>query len=169
MLLKKLKKGYSLVEMLVYVSLLTMISIIVIQTMMSFSISYKELLAMRRVEHSALDAMERMTYSIRRAATIDTINSILGTSPGILTLTQNIATTPITTKFYVENGVLKMDIDGTYFGPLTGSNISVTDISFSSFDSGISKAIKIEMTISGTAGEVRKLKTYHSLVGIRGS
>lgn len=169
MFLKKLKSGYSLVEMVIYVSLLTLISVVVIQTILSFSSPYTELMVMRRIEHSGLDAMERMTYSIRRAAVVDTGNSTLGTSPGILAVTQNIKTTPINTKFYVDGGILKMDVDGVYYGPLTTSNVSVTNISFTEFDSGISTGIRINMTIQSSTGGVIKSKTYHSLVMLRGS
>lgn len=169
MYIKKIKSGYSLVEMIIYVTLLTLVSFIVVQTILSFTSSYSDMTLMRKIEHSGLSAMERMTYSIRRAAVVDSINSSFVTSPGVLMLTHNLTTTPVNTKFYIDNGILKMDIGGVYYGPLTTSDVFVTNFTVNKFDSSISSAIKIDITIQSTLGNTTKSKTYHSLVVLRGS
>lgn len=169
MYLKKTKSGYSLVEMIVYVTLLTLISFIVVQTILSFTSSYSAMSLSRKIEHSGLGAMERMTYSIRRAATVDALNSNFAISPGVLILTHNLTTTPVSTKFYVDGGVLKMDIGGVYYGPLTTSDVFVTNFVVNKFDSSISSAIKIDITIQATMGDTTKSKDYHSFVVLRGS
>src|SRR3989338_2018469 len=69
------KSGYSLVEMLIYVSILSVISFLMVSTVLSFIGSYRQLVALRIVEHSGIDAMEKMTRDIRAGTTIYTMNN----------------------------------------------------------------------------------------------
>src|SRR5438128_2713217 len=116
---KTKKAGYTLVEMVIYVALMSVISFLIINTVLSFTKSYREVVALRIVDSGAIDSMERMTRDIRGGAIIDTRNSTLGTNPGILTLTTTTGGVSTTTKFYIQNGSLKIDVNGTYIGPLT--------------------------------------------------
>ncbi len=156
--------GFSLVETIIYVAILAIISVVMINMLLSFTQTYKTIVALRAAEHSAVGSMERITREIRSASGVDTGNSTLGTSPGVLTLT-SIATT---TKFYASSGVLQMDVNGTFFGPLTLSNATVNNLVFRLLDNGVSQAVKIDLTITGTVGTVTKTKTYHSTIILRG-
>ena len=160
--------GYSLVELIIYISILTLIIVIIVNTTISFTTSYRRLIALRTVEHSAEDAMERMTRDIRGAKTVDNAKSTLGTSPGILTIISTISGVSTTTKFYLQNGILKLDINGTYFGPLSLSNASTTSLIFRDLSSGISHAIKIDMAVTATSGPITTTKTFHSTIILRG-
>ena len=164
----KNNKGYSMVELLIYVSLMAVIILVVVNTVISFTKTYKEVGALRAVEHSANDAMERMTRDIRAASTITNAYSTLGTSPGVLTIVATANTVSTTTKFYIQNNILKMDINGVYYGPLSLSNAQVTNLVFNDLNSGISHAVKIDMTIQATVGTITKTKTYHSTIILRG-
>jgi type II secretory pathway pseudopilin PulG len=166
---EKLKKnGFSLVETLIYVAILAVISTVIINMLLSFTSTYKTVVALRVAEHSAIDAMERMTREIRSSNSVDTGNSTLGISPGVLTLQTYSGALSTTTKFYVSSGVLKMDVNGAYFGPLTLSNATVNSLVFRLLDNGFSQAVKIDLSITGTVGAVTKTKTYHSTVILRG-
>lgn len=168
MKINRAQSGYSLVEMIIYISILFMILIVVVNTVISYTRSYRTLGALRTVENSAMNAMERMTRDIRGATSIDTANSTLGSSPGVLTIVSTSGTVSTTTKFYVQGGVLKVDVNGTYFGPLTLSNASTTSLTFTRLTSTVSSAVKIDMTIDGTSGPVTKTKTYHSTIILKG-
>ncbi len=158
------KSGFSLIETIIYVAILGVISVVMINMLLSFTQTYKTVVALRAAEHSAISSMERITREVRAAGSVDTGVSTLGTSPGVLTLT-SIATT---TKFYVSSGVLRMDINGTYFGPLTLSNTTINSLIFRLLDNGFSQAVKIDLTITGTVGNVSKTKTYHSTIILNG-
>lgn len=160
--------GYSLVEMIIYVALLSLISFIVINTMLSFSQSYRTLQALRMVEHSGVDSMERMIRDIRAATSVDLGNSTLGSSPGVLTLNSTVSGTSKTTKFYIQNGVLRIDVNGAYFGPLTLSSVTVTNLIFNRISTANSSAIVVSMTVTTTVASVTETKTYHTTVILRG-
>lgn len=164
----KRKLGFSLIEMIVYITVLSIISLVVMNTIVSFTKSYKILGALRAVEHSAIDSMERMTRDIRSASSIDITNSTFGSNPGVLTIISTSGSFSTTTKFYLQNNVLKMDVNGVYYGPLTLSNATITNLIFTNLNSGISKAVKIDMTIDGSVGGVTKTGTYHSTIILKG-
>ena len=156
--------GYSLVEMILYTAIVFAISTALISMLITFSSTYRTLGALRIAEHSGIDAMERMTRDIRAAKTVTQGSSTLGSSPGVLT----IVSTATTTKFYIQGGILKVDVNGSYFGPLTLSSASVSNLVFTLLSSGISDAIKIDMTVSGTVGATTKTKNYRSTVILKG-
>ena len=161
--------GYTLVEMIIYVSILSFISVIVVTMLLSFAGSYRNVSALRLAENSALYGMERMTRDIMFATSVDTGNSTLGTSPGVLTIVSTMGGVSTTTRFYVDNGILKVDINGTYLGPLTSLGSTVTNLVFRRLSSGVSEAVKSDLTIRGTSGNVSKDKTYHNTIILRGS
>jgi len=156
------------VEMVIYVAILSIVTVVIANTLVSFSRSYRDLLALRLVDHSGIDAMERMTRDIRFATSINLVGSTLGTSPGVLTIVRTTNSISTTTKFYIQNSILKTDVNGSYFGPLSSSGATVTNLVFSKIDNAISKAIKIDMTVSATVGTATKTKSYHSTVILKG-
>jgi type II secretory pathway pseudopilin PulG len=159
------KAAFSLVETVIYVSLLAIISVIIINGVFSFTDSYRKLTVLRLLDHSAQTALERMTRDIRQAVSVDTSNSSLGVSPGVLSLNNPGSQT---SKYYVSSGVLKMDENGTYYGPLTASTTTVTGLTFRFISGSVSSAVKIDMTISATDGQTTATKNYHSTVILRG-
>jgi len=163
------KKGYSLLEMLIYISILTVIFILIVNTTISFTRSYRDLFVLRAIEHSAITSLERMTRDIRNSTSLDTVQSAFGTTPGTLVINQTIIGTTTVAKFYVQSGVLKVDVGGAYVGPLTLSNVVVTNLTFTQLLSGNSSAVKIDLTLQGTSGQVVKSKKFHSTIILKGS
>ncbi len=162
-------RGYSLVEMVIYIAILSFIALIVIEMLLSLTTSYRLVTALRVTEQSGIDSMERMTRDIRQAASVDTGNSTLGTSPGVLTLQSNLnGVLSTTTKFYVQSGVLKVDVNGSYVGPLSLSSTQVTGLTFHYLDEGTSTAVKIDLTISAAVGTTTRVKNYHNTIILRG-
>ncbi|KND48027.1 MAG: hypothetical protein AB201_00295 [Parcubacteria bacterium C7867-006] len=164
MQIKNKKSGYTLVEMVIYVAVMSIVFLLIVNTVLSFTKSYKGIYVLRIVDGSAVDAMERMTREIRGATSVDTVNSTFGSNPGVLTLVSVSSSNSTTTKFYLDNGVLKVDINGVYSGPLSGVGVSVDSLIFTKLDSGISTAIKIDMIVRGTAGQTTRTKNYHTTI-----
>ena len=159
--------GYSLVEMIIYVAILSVISLLAINTILSFGPSYHSLLAYRLAENSGILSMERMSREIRAATSVDTINSTLGSSPGVLTIVATANSISTTTKFYIQNNILKVDVNGSYSGPLSLSNTSVSNLVFTLLLNTKTTAVKIDMTLQATSSPVTKTKTYHSTIVLK--
>jgi Tfp pilus assembly protein PilW len=162
---KKLNGGFSLMEMVVYVAILAVILVFVIDTVVAFGSSYRDIAARRSADRAGLDALERMTREIRAATSVNAAQSTLGTSPGTLSLMQ-ISTT---TRFYLQNNAIHMVINGAYAGPVTGSSTIVTSLIFTANSTSTATAIKIDMIVNGSAGQTVQAKQFHSTVVLRGS
>ncbi len=163
------KKGFSLVEMLIYVSVMALIFAVIANVILSYTTSYRSLAAHRIVEHSAMSSLERLTRDIRAATSIDMTNSTFGSSQGMLTLVSTYNSVSTTTKFYIDINKLKVDVNGSYIGPLTTSNVSVTNLTYTLLTGSTTNAVKIDMTLQGNNGTVLKTNTYHATVVLKGS
>lgn len=162
------KNGYTLVEIVIYLAILSVFFIIIVNSILSFTKPYREILALRVIERSGLDVMERVTRDIRSASSVDTANSILGTSPGVLVL-NSLHNSVTSTKFYIDSGVLKVDVNGVYQGPLTTGGVSITNLVFYHLSNSVSSAVKIDMTLQITVGSTTKIKKYYSTVILKGN
>ena len=154
--------------MLIYISVLVIILLAVIGAILSFMGSYRKIAMLRLLDHSAIESFERITRDARYAKSVDTANSVLSTNPGVLTLIAQQGAVSTTTKFYVQNNLLKVDVNGAYVGPLTTSGVSVASLIFYKFTSAYSTAIKIDMALQVTFGGQTLLKNYHTSVVLRG-
>jgi len=153
----KLKAGFSLVEMLFYVALLSLALFAVIQTLLIMVRSYGSLRSAQAIERDAGIVLERILREARDAKDIDEGGSVLGTSPGELLLTTtNASGTPRTVEFYVENGQVKLKEDGVVSGALTGNKTTVSTLVFRKITTGRSKGVKIEFRLSGSGSPSRE-------------
>ncbi len=160
-------KGFSLIEMIIYIAIIAVMFITLVQTVLSFTKSYRELVALRSVDRSAMASLERMTREIRNASVVNAGASLFVTSPGILSVSQTGVSTT-TTRFYTDGGAMKVDVDGQYIGPLTMNRTSVTSLVFRQI-TGTTTAIKIDMTLTASSGPAVRTKSYHATVVLKGS
>jgi Tfp pilus assembly protein PilW len=164
------RAGFSLVEMLIYISILAVVLILLVQVVLSFSSNYRELSTLRLVERSATESLERMTRDIRNATTVTIAESTLDAHPGVLTIVATQGTNSTTTKFYTDaSGKVKVDVNGSYIGPLTTSKVTVTDLKFRLLTTTVSKAVKIEITLRGVYGTITQTRSYNATVVLKGS
>ena len=160
--------GYTLLEMIIYISILAVITVTLVNMLLTFVTSYRSVGVLRIAEHTGTDAMERIVRDTRSATSIDAPNSTLGTSPGVLTLVSTSNGVSTTTKYYVQSGTLKVDVNGAYFGPLSSTNTSITNLVFTQAASATTTLLKIDMTVQGSLGGTVKTKTYHTSVVLGG-
>lgn len=154
--------GFSLIEMLVYVSLLALIFLFIVNMILSYTTSYHELLALRATENSGVNSMERMTRDIRAAKTA----TVSGATLTLITPTINSVST--TSYYYLYNGALNVDINNASTGPLTVSGATVINLTFTGLTSSNSSAVKIDMTIQGVSENFTATKKYHSTIILKG-
>lgn len=148
---KSSRKGFSLIEMLVYLALLALILVALVNMILSMNKAYGYLKYSRHLQTSGVDALDRMVRDIRNAQSVNTGESTLDASPGVLTLNTTTSTSSAQTlKFYISGGALHINQDGGDLGLLTLPDTTVTNLIFRKMSTGISEAVKIEMTI--TAG-----------------
>jgi len=162
---KKSGAGFALVEMLVYIALLTIISTSSIALLFSLDDMFAENRANQLVTRGGTIAMERMLYDIRSADIVDTFNSTLQSTPGVLTLTRGTTTT----EFSKVNGAVNVEVNNVTVGPLTNSSVSVDELRFFMYSNLVTEAVRIKLTLSVTVGETTVTETFYGGTVLRGS
>lgn len=159
---RKMDKGFSLLEMIIYVVILTFMLVLIVEVVLSVARSERMIKAMRAVENSAIVSLERVTREMRQADGVNIGLSTFGIHPGNLVLTglDDIGNAR-TVEFYLSNGQLMQRENGVELGALTESSASVTDLKFYYFSATTSVGIRTEITIeSGTSAHYRVEKFY---------
>ena len=160
------RKGFSLVEMLVYISILVLMLAVIMNIIVSVIRSERVLKALRNVEDSAVLSLERITREVRQAENVDINSSIFDLNPGRLALESTDALgNPRTVEFYLSSGVLMFSENGMELGALTRTDARVSALTFRFFTGSNSKGIRTEITIeSGTSTHYRSDNFYSSAI-----
>ncbi|PIQ66595.1 MAG: hypothetical protein COV96_00630 [Candidatus Zambryskibacteria bacterium CG11_big_fil_rev_8_21_14_0_20_42_18] len=159
-------RGFSLVEMIIYMFILVLMLAVIMNIIISVISSGRIIKALRNIENSTLISLERITRETRQAQSVNTDSSILGTNPGELVLQGVDADgNPRTVKFYLSSGVLMLSENGVDVGALTKSDASVSSLVFKRFSGANSEGIRTEIAIeSGTSTHYRSNNFYFSAI-----
>lgn len=145
--------GFTLIEMLIYASLLAMIGV-VLTTFASQVIqrnAHTQLKA--QVLNNARGVMGTITQEIRHASGVYDPTSVFGSHPGQLSLstTQNLPADETETyvDFYIDDDRLYRKRESEAAQLITGENVSVTNLTFSYINqTAQAPAIKVNLTIT---------------------
>ena len=146
----KRTRGYTLVEMLFYIALFAIISVFVINALITTSRAFAIARATRALNTSAEGAMERMAREIRLADAID-VASVFNATPGTLKMTSIDAATgnPQTMTFSLASGIVQLQKGAGTVQDITSGTVSVSSLIFRQIVGSSSPAVKIEMIING--------------------
>jgi len=143
----KNKSGFSLLELLIYISLLSGFLLIIVNIFFMVSSSSQREEARAEVQQNLRFAMEQIASELRSSDSAITVNApASGASGNIL----NFTSSGITTEFAVSGGVLRKTI-GASINPLTNDKVTVSTSSplFTRLDnSDANPSIQIILTIS---------------------
>lgn len=175
MKLKSLKKGFSLPEMIAYVTILTLFLITIANLSISISKSLIDIRISKDIAVSAQSAFERIGNEIRNAYNIDA-QSVFDTNPGMLVLNsidQN--GQPVNYRFYksgnslvVDNGSQSGSQVADASGPIISDSVSLNNLVFRKITATSSIAVKIEMTLSSGEGNHLKSENFYDTIVLRG-
>lgn len=166
----KNENGFSLVEMIIYACILSVLTIVTINAIFSSVRSFAEFRVERDLNSSAISLMERLTREIRSAYAVDVTQSSFNVNPGRLTvMDKNAGGADTAVEFYVENNLIKIKENGVATGSLVSSSTVVTNFIVRSMASSNSTAIKIEMGLTATRAMISKSGNYYATILLRGS
>lgn len=162
----KLEKGFTLIEILVYIAILVLMLGIIVQVVFSVARAERVMRSTRSIENSATLALERISREVREADSINTVSSLFGAHPGRLSVTGvDESGNPETIEFSLSNGRIALTINGALAGYLTEENANIVDLKFYFFSTGASAGIKTELTLeSGTSTHYRVEKFYSTSI-----
>lgn len=158
------KKGFSIVEMLVYISILVLMLGVIFNIVLSVIHSGKVIRSLKNVENSAITSLERLVRETRQAENIDIDSSTLGAHPGVLVLEgEDEIGNPRVVEFYLSTSTLMFKENGVDIGALTQEDTRVTNLVFRRFSSISAEGIRVEMSLeSGTSTYLRSNNFYFS-------
>ncbi|MEI7777605.1 MAG: hypothetical protein WCI52_03285 [bacterium] len=163
-----MKKGFSLAETIVYIALLAIIFIVVINSLVAIMSSYYSIKSSRDIENSAMLGLDRIERDIKNSSNIAAIST--STNPNSITLnTFDSDNNPLVVRFYVSSGTLLVDENGSYSGPLSDSDVTVSSLLFSPISTGNSSGVKIQMTLQSGTSSAFKSKNFYDTAVMRGS
>ncbi len=150
---KKKNSGFSIIEIIIYFSILAIISTLVIGNIISLFKNYNVVRANQDIEYNAISILDKLTRDTRDAAFINTSDSLFSVSQGAISL--NIAsstnsTASNTAKFYLNNNKIKYKKDGVDFGNLSTNAVTVSNFKIYYINSSTTEAIKVELNLEVT-------------------
>ena len=122
-------KGFTLIEMILYISLSAVILFVISMFLMSLLTARTKNQSIAVVDQEGNKAMSIITQTIRNA------NSLVSVSSGTLELASG---TGVDTIFTLSNGVITMNENGTVT-PLTSSLVKISNLNFRNLSSATAK------------------------------
>lgn len=145
-------RGYTLIEILVYASLLALMIALMANAVAALSHIVTDAKEERLVRSSVEAALERIAREIRFAETVNTAASTLNAHPGVLVLTsidpfteaaQTITFSVVSSRVVLQKGTGPLEY-------LTSGNVTVSNLVFRHMtNSDISESVRTELTIDG--------------------
>lgn len=162
--------GFTLAEMLVSVGLVSLLLLVTIEASLSVGEIHRRSRAYLDVNSSAVNAFSRFSRDIRRAETVNAVESTLGASNGRLVLNlRNPDYSYSTQTFSLASGTVQSFYNGVYTGDLTPRSMDVSNLTFRRFITGSTTAIRIEMTVSPDASSSVPALNFYGTYVLRGS
>lgn len=167
---KNRNRGTSLVEMVLYIVLLTLVTGIIVQMLVAMGGVYRNIKLTRELESSGTIAMEQMLREIRNSSSVVVGGSVLGASPGTLVISgTDESQNSYQVAFSVESGTLQISKNGETPTALTSSPVSVSYLMFNRVANTNSEGVRVELEVSGNAGSVSKSQKFYGFAVLRGS
>ena len=167
----KRKRGFTLVEMVVYTTIVAIIFVVAVNTILLTSAAWGSARVKRNILNQGNAALERMLREIRLADSINTGGSTFGVNPGILYLNTVVGAgdeTPATREFFVSASSTIMR-ENAVESSLTGG-ITVASLVFYRVVNGdTSEAVTIRMTLQDGDGRFLQSENFYGTAVLRRS
>ena len=154
-------RGYTLLETVVYVSILAVVIVLVIGSILSVYQAFGKTRVERKLVLNGDVAMERIVREIRSATSTNVGASTLGSHPGILKFGSK--------KFSLSGDILTVEYSPSPAEDLTSSDVEVTNLIFYREASTNSEIIKAELTLEAGSGIFKKSRTFYGSAVMRGA
>ena len=166
------QRAFTLVELLVYVSLFAVLLVGIVNAMLILTDAYRTVSTERKMETSAITLMDRIMREAKRSTGVSA--GAFDVPNGSVTLQTGSSTNP-TIVFYLQNGKAYVT-DANDSSPLTDSDVVVQSMIFSHYPvyniqyATSSVLLKVDFTInSGSTTPNFTARTFYGSAILRGS
>lgn len=162
--IKKKNQGLSMVELLFYIAVFSVLFLVVINSIIFMTRSFRETVVNTDLTQST-NIMERISRETRNATSIDTLSTDslkLNTIDPITELASTIRFTLSGTNVELYDG------SNVLVGNLNSPNVSVTSLSFTQITTTEGTAVKIFMTVKSNHYNSVRTENFYDTVVLRG-
>lgn len=161
--------GTTLVELMVYITILTIVSVALIAAVNSIFSTLAELRVREEIAQTGVVTLERITREIRKASDIDVFSSTLGSSPGILVLdTEDSSGNPTTMTIEVTGGKVTLQEGIGVLVPLSRTGVTVDSLIFTRMSGTNTEGVLVELTVSKDIRGTTITKEYRTFAVLKG-
>ena len=159
---QNLLRGFSLVEILIYVFLIALLTIAVVNSLVFMTKSYQDIRSAKAITLSANTLLNRFSYEVKKSSDL---SEVFGSSSNTLSLTQGSSTVIFSLESSSSRILISTNGIQDY---LTSSDTKVTTLTFLKLQAtSTSKGAIIQFTISNSNGNNIKTENFESSAVIR--
>jgi type II secretory pathway pseudopilin PulG len=143
-------KGFSIIEIIIYFSLLGIISILVTDNIITLFKNYNIVRANQEIEYNAISILDKLNKDAHEADNVILGQSSFSVPHGIVALKISSSTNGFITdtkRFYLENGKMNYYKNGVYFGNLSTKNVNISNFKINYITGTTTEALKVELSI----------------------
>lgn len=170
MMIRRTPLGFTLAETIVSVGLVALLLLVTIQASLTVSSVHKRSRTYLDINSSAVNAFSRFSRDIRRATTVNAVESTLGASNGKLVLNLRQSDGSYATQtFSLASGTVQSFYNGVYNGDITPLSMDISNLTFRRFITGSTTAMRVEMTVAPDASSTVPALNFYGTYVLRGS
>lgn len=159
----KTNRGVSLIETLFYIVLFTLLSIVVINAMITMMKSFKETSIQRELAQSGT-IMEIISREIKKAYDISSLSST-----DLVLNTKDESNNNKTVEFVLSGSNLLFKENNVLTGNLNVPNITITGLTFTQIITTKGKAVKITLSVRSKGDATPNTENFYDTLVLRGN
>lgn len=163
------KRGLTILEIVIYFGMLSVLTVVVISSIMSLFKSYSVIKLHQDIETSAIQVMDKITRDLRDGDEVAIAQSTFGVPNGSVAV--NITTDSVTDvyRYYATSSVIKYSKNGVFLGDLTQPSVVVNSFTAYYINGTSTQAVKIELNLQATPryGTSTLSKNFYTTVQLR--
>ncbi len=159
----KIKSGYTILELVFYITFLSIVTFVVINSMIIMAKSFKETSIQAQYVQGG-NILERISREIKQAYDINSISA-----SDLVLNTKDSGGANKTLEFLLSSGDVQLIENGTLTGNLNAPNITVTTLSFTQITTTEGKAVKVSLTLKSDDDTSARLINFYDTLVLRGS
>lgn len=160
--IKNLEGGYSVIELLFYIALFAILTITVINVMITMAKAFRETAIQAELVQSG-NIMERISREVRQAYDISSISST-----DLKLSTKDSGGANKTVEFLLSSTNLQLLENSVFTGNLNTPNVKVTSLTFTQITTVKGKAVKIALTVKSNNDALGRTQDFYDTIVLRG-
>lgn len=164
-MIKIKNKGFTLIEILVYVIIFSLVFVFMLNTILTVVKIYNRFRITKDLKINAEFSLEKMTREIKLANDIDSSKSVFNSNPGKLYLNSVNQLSGVSEIVEIEvlGNALALKKNNFLIDFFTSSSTEVTNLVFRKIESSTStKAVKIELELISKRGSEQKSEKFYT-------